>query len=170
MQKFGIVIMSVFAAIWFVWGLSAISPVPGILLAVPLIVSGAMIGFALRRPASAFPSPDPNRGKIIGWASFGEGIAILVAVNVLGNLGLSAFSPCAVLAIVGLHFIPLGHQLHVPAYYASAAAMVVLAVAACAVPDEHRRLLTAGLGGAAILWITCLTRFSREAGHQALPA
>ena len=167
MNKVGIMIMSGFAALWSVWGLSAISPINGVWLLVPFAVSGAMIAGAMRLPIVASAADRRRIGRIVAWASAIEGVAIFVAVNVLTNLGHPGYVVVATLAIVGLHFLPLAHFLRVPLYYASGAALVGLAVFGCFINPETTRVLVVGTGAAVLLWLTCLASFSRRAAMAA---
>jgi hypothetical protein len=158
MQKYGIMIMSGFAALWFVWGLSAIGPINRAWLIVPLAISGTMIAAASRIEVHA---PAETR-RIVGWASGIEGVAIFAATNVLNNLGYPGYAVSATLAIVGLHFLPLAYYLQVRTYYVSGAALVALAAAGLAIDSDATRLLVTGVGAASLLWITCLVAFARK--------
>jgi hypothetical protein len=170
MQKYGIMVMSGFAALWCVWGLSAISPVPAAAMLVPLVISGVLIAFAARMPVYASPQGRRDIGRIIGWAAGLEFVAILAANTALGATGHAGYAVCATAGIVGLHFLPLAHLLRVRSYYVSGAALVTLATASAAIGDDHTRLLTLGLGAAVLLWVTCLTAFSRKTDERFLAA
>ncbi len=162
MNKIGIMIMSGFATLWFVWGLSAVQPINGLWLVVPFAVSGAMVSAAMRLPMSAGEADRRRTGKVVGWASGIEGVAIFFSINVLTNLGHGAYGVVAALAIVGLHFLPLAYFLAVPAYYVTAASMVGLALFGCTVAADATRLLVLGTGAAVLLWLTCLTCFAKQ--------
>ena len=163
MNKVGIMIMSGFAALWFVWGLSAFRPMAWLWLLVPFAVSGAMVACAMRLPIVASEAERHRVGRVVGWASGIEGVAIFVAYNVLNNLGHPDYAPIATLAIVGLHFLPLAHYLRVPLYYATGAALVGLAMLGGLIDAPTTRLLVVGTGAAVLLWLTCLASFSRRA-------
>jgi hypothetical protein len=165
MNKVGIMIMSGFAALWFVWGLSAISPIKGVWLLLPFAVSGAMMACAMRLPIVASEADRRRVGRIVGWASGIEGVAIFTAVKVLTYLRHPGYVMVATLAIVGLHFLPLAHFLRVPLYYATGAALVGLAVLGCLIGPETTRLLVVGTGAAVLLWLTCVASFSRRAAR-----
>ena len=162
MNKFGIMIMSGFAVLWFVWGLSATSPISGLWLLVPFAVSGAMMAAAMRLPLWRRRVERQRTGRIVGWASAIEGVAIFAAVNVLYNTGLAGYAAVATLAIVALHFLPLAYYLRVPTYYLAGAALLGLAVFGCTITNEATRLLVVGTGAATLLWLTCLTSFARQ--------
>ena len=168
MNKVGIMIMSGFAVLWFVWGLSALSPINGLWLLLPFAVSGAMMAAAMRLPLKASAADRRRIGRIVGWASAAEGIAIFLAANVLINLGLPGYVVVATLAIVGLHFLPLAYFLRVPAYYVSAAALTGLAALGCTIGADTTRLLVLGTGAAVLLWWTCLACFARISVRKAV--
>ena len=168
MSKFGIMIMSGFAAIWFVWGLSALGSAPIGLVLLPFAISGALIALASRIQMRASAEARRRMGKIVGWASGIEGVAILAAVNILGWTGHAGYAPVAVAAIVGLHFLPLAYFLGVRNYYAAGAAIVALAAGCCAIGDDATRLLVVGVGTAVLLWVTCLGAFGRRSASGAV--
>jgi hypothetical protein len=160
MNKVGIMIMSGFAATWFVWGLSALSSFNGFWLLVPLAVSGAMMAAAMRLPITVGEAEQRRVGRVVAWASGIEGVAIFISVNVLHNMGYASYGPVATLAIVGLHFLPLAHFLRFPTYYVSGAALTALALFGCTIASDTTRLLVVGTGAATLLWLTCLTSFA----------
>ena len=164
MNKFGIMIMSGFAALWFVWGLSALGSVPALVLLVPAAVSGTMIALASRIPVTADGATRKRVGRVVGIASGLEGLAIFAAANVLNWTGHTGYFVCATAAIVGLHFLPLAHFFRVRSYYVAGAALMALAAGGCAVPDEGTRVLMVGIGAAVVLWVTCLAAFGRRRG------
>ena len=162
MQKNGIMIMSGFAALWGVWGLRTVPGVPIVLLLLPVLVSGTLIAFARRLPSHASDAARRRVGRVVGWASLGEFIAIALANVLLNATGHVGYVPCAIAGIVGVHFLPLAHFLRVPVYYAAGAALITLAAASCGIDDDQTRMLTIRLGAAALLWITCLSSFHRR--------
>jgi hypothetical protein len=162
MQKYGIMIMSGFAALWFVWGLSALGTFNAAWLLVPLAVSGALIAWASRMPLEASQAERRNAGRVVSWAFWIEFAAIFVANAVLATTGHAGFGVCATLAIVGLHFLPLAHFLRRPNYYVSGTALVALAAYGVAIEGDATRLLVLGVGAAVLLWITCLAAFARK--------
>jgi hypothetical protein len=161
-NKFGIMIMSGFASLWFVWGLSALGSVPALVLLVPVAVTGTLIALASRIRMTADEATRKRIGRVVGIASGIEGVAIFAAVNVLNWTGHAGYVVCATAAIVGLHFLPLAYFLRVRSYYVAGALITALAVAACAIPNDETRLFVTGTGTAMLLWVTCLAAFSRR--------
>jgi hypothetical protein len=86
----------------------------------------------------------------------GQWIVILIAGNVLANIGLSAWVIPAVMFIVGLHFVPLARLFGNPKHFVTGGALMLLAAAypfaAPAGPSDPSGALGAGL----ILWASAL--------------
>ncbi len=152
MQKTGIMITSGFAAVWFTWGVAAMGPSALPLVLVPAVVSGGIIAAAARRHEVASPAQRRWTGKVVGWASAIEGVAIFAANFALGVTGHIEYAVCATLGIVGLHFFPLGYFLRTRTHYALGVATVALAVAGLGIADETTRDVTLRVGAALLLW------------------
>ncbi|MGR4865770.1 hypothetical protein [Caulobacter sp. LARHSG274] len=157
-----IVFMAGFAAAWWVMGVGLQAPVG--LLAIGPMVSAAMILFARQRLKNA-PAVSGDtakrRGRIIGWAVAGEGVAIAVTSHLLVKAGLVAFVVPAVAIIVGLHFLPLAKLLSVKIYYVAGGLITLAGIAGLVVEAPHRALFT-GLSAAVLLWLTCAYRLVFE--------
>lgn len=146
----------------------------GSVAAIPVLVAGVAIvavlvtgALRLRRAAAAAavpaatPSgagPDNMRRRFL-IVTAGEGAAIAAAINVLGRSGRSQWIPAVICAVVGLHFIPLARLFSVPLYYATAAALCLVAattmiLGATGVAALWRPL--PGFGAALVLWATSL--------------
>ena len=85
-----------------------------------------------------------------------EGLLIWLCVMLLQHLGLSVWIPIAVALIVGVHFLPLAHVFEVPLYYWTGALSTLGVIACLLIPDMDKRVLSAALGMAAVLWATAL--------------
>jgi hypothetical protein len=159
MNAIGVLIMSGFAAVWWWLGLAQSGHGSWPAYAPGAACSAAVSLLALRWQAR-LPAPDPalraRIGRVVGIASGVEGVAILVAVNVLANAGYGDYIMPAIALIVGLHFLPLAHWIPVPLYYLSAALMCALALLGCTISNLPLRLLVTGTGMAVLLWLTCL--------------
>ncbi len=110
MSPTGAAIMSVFAAVWWIAGARTSGHGSRLMTLVPLFVTGAILGVAVRRmrqPDRTSPAEHSRQGRLVGWASAAEGVAILVTVNVLANVGQQAWAVPSIAIIVGLHFFPL---------------------------------------------------------------
>lgn len=146
-------VLSAFAAAWGEFAAPRLgAPLP--LRLAPLLISAVLIAlaFAVR---GRFPnSPERRRraGRLVAIWSSVEGVAILVAVNLLGPKGAELVS-AAVALIVGLHFLPLARGLPQPSYYASGAALVLIGVAGFLVPALVGPVAVS-LAAALTLWLT----------------
>ena len=114
----GALVMAAFASAWAGFGLAR-SSTPGwtwVLLAALVLAFGVRALAVLRRnPPVSEPLPADvaaqrrRAGRIFAWTSLGEGLGILVAVNVAVNLGYPQWQAAAAMAVVGLHFLPLAY-------------------------------------------------------------
>jgi hypothetical protein len=162
MSATGAVILSCFAAVWWLAGTIVTGSGSAPMIAAPLLVTAGISALAWRLGAfrvaeEASPLEQKRRGRWVGIASAAEGIAIFVAVNVLINLGRRDLTAPAVAAIVGLHFLPLAKGLPAPRYYVTAASLLALAAAGGFAPDPGSDALAVCLAAAAILWLTALS-------------
>ena len=167
MSPTGALIMSTFAAIWWIVGVRTAMPDPRVVFVVPVLVSVGM-AWALWRSrgftAKTSEAEDARRGRLIGIASAGEGVGILIAVNVLQNVGWGAFSVSAIATIVGLHFIPIAHGLPAPRYYLTAGVLVAIGLSGVVIPEVNPRILVVSIGAALTLWATAASVLCLPAG------
>jgi hypothetical protein len=157
--------MGVFAAIWWLVGVRASGyATPPLTYGIPLLVTGLIIVAALRgrhRFEQVSPEEHARRGRLVGIASGVEGLAILLAVNVLAKLGVSDYAAPVIAIIVGLHFVPLANWLPAHLYYGTGALLIVLGICGFAVRSPDRRLLIVSVGAACVLWLTCVLVLGR---------
>jgi hypothetical protein len=151
----GAMIMSVFAAIWWVVGGRASGFPAAIAFGVPLLVTGTILVLAWRRSSSSPSAQAPNAGgRVVGIASAVEGVLILVAVNVLINTGHADWTAPVIAIIVGLHFLPIAKWLPARSYYVTAALLVAVGAIGLALPAGRPRTTGVTVGAACILWLT----------------
>ena len=121
----GLSVLAVMAAIWACMGLLLWQAAPAA-LAAPVIVS-ALIYLASRRPARNLvprtAAEEERIGRLVGFWSLAEGIAIAPVAFILANTGLGRLIPAAIAIIVGLHFLPLARGTPRPLNYATGAGM-----------------------------------------------
>lgn len=164
MSSAGAIIMSVFAAVWWMAGVRASGYAAPLAYGVPLVVTGliVIISLSLRdNSGQASAEERARRGRLVGIASGVEGLAILLAVNVLANLGRSDYAAPVIAIIVGLHFMPLAQRLPARLYYATAALLIALGVCGFIIPRPEQRLLIVSVGAACVLWLTCIAVLAR---------
>jgi len=106
-----------------------------------------------REPASA---ADRRRDRWFHAINAGQWIAILVAGNVLANIGLSAWVIPAAMFIVGLHFLPLARLFRNPPHYVTGGALMLLAAAYPFVAPSGAGSPIGALGAGAVLWASAL--------------
>ncbi len=169
----GAIIMSFFAAIWFALGMRGAGESWGV-AAIGVGVSALTILAAMHAQRGAVPrsaAEEKRIGKVVGWASFFEGITIPVASIACGMAGRPDLTMAAIAVIVGLHFLPMAYFLNKPGFYASALAIMVLGIGgALALPDSAVRSALIGPGVALVLWATCWARaaLTRKAASRGL--
>lgn len=151
-----ILVMSTFAAIWWIVGAAQFGRGSLMMYAVGIVISGLMVALDWRRGGrSAAPEERKRRGRIVGIASAVEGVAIFAAVILLVNLGRRDLIAPAVAVVVGLHFLPLARWLPAPIYYLTGALLVAVGMAGAVVQDLPARILAVCIGAAAVLWLSC---------------
>jgi hypothetical protein len=157
-MKFGVIIMSFFAACWWIYGSIASGHGSMPFLIIPVVALLFLIMSAVRHGAGIKRSAIEQKriGRLIGLASGLEGFGIFLALNILNNTGHAQFFIPVAAIIVGLHFLPLAFWLPVRLYYLSAASLCLLGVVGFWVDDTAQRILFVSLGAASILWLTCL--------------
>jgi hypothetical protein len=164
MSNIGAIIMGMFAAIWWLVGVGASGHASPLTYGIPLLVTGLIVVAALRgrhRFEQVSPEEHARRDRLVGIASGVEGLAILLAVNVLGNIGLSDYAAPVIAIIVGLHFVPLAHWLPAHLYYCTGALLIVLGICGFAIRRPDQRLLIVSVGAACVLWLTCVIILGR---------
>jgi hypothetical protein len=152
------------ASFGLAWAASAISSVSSALAPAVAAVSVAIFGLLvagarrLRRAASARREPARSYPRVpFGLVFVSEWIAIIAGVAILGDAGRSQWIPAVICAVVGLHFVPLGRMFRVPLYYATAAALCLVAATTLAISPAHAAPLwhlLPGFGAALTLWAT----------------
>jgi hypothetical protein len=157
MSSTGAIIMGVFAAVWWLVGVRWAGYGSPLIYGIPLAVTALVIFAALRsrdRFGPVPPEEDARRDRLVIIASAVEGLAIFVAINVLGNIGEIDYAAPVVAIIVGLHFIPLAQGLPARLYYGTSTLLVALGVCGFVIKHLGPRLLTVSVGSACILWLT----------------
>ncbi len=151
----GPIILSVFGAVWAILGLSLSSASPAMWL-VPVAIGAILIWVVVRRSRGLTPPPlqeGKRIGKLVGFWSGIEGVAIFVSINLCANLGRPDLIMAATCLIVGLHFLPLARWLPVPLYYLSGALLSVLGLAGLFASALVSPPVVA-FGAALVLWVT----------------
>jgi hypothetical protein len=165
-------ILTLFGSAWIALAGSDLSGgQPLVLLAVALAVV-AMCWLALRhylahrrayRQRSKLPAAK-RVGRFLGAVNLLQWLVIIVAANVLHDLGQDRWILDTVILVVGLHFIALAWDLRCEAYYYTATALVVLALAYPVLAPGGAQSSLGPLGAGLILWATALARCAKKPG------
>jgi hypothetical protein len=158
-MRSGYWVVALFATGWAGAGLLA-TGYPLVALLLPVLVSGAVLFWAYRVPATARELGSHTRKALARWSMI-EGVAIMVAVNVLHRVHRPDLMFPVVAVIVGLHFLPLARTIPVRVYFLTAAALMVIGAVGMLLPSSDRPLAV-GLGAAVALWATGLSRAERR--------
>lgn len=155
-MRVGVVVLSVFAAIWCIAGLALAGMGSTFFYAIVALVSAAIIVAAARRPENGGDSETGRRiGRLVGIASSGEFIAIVLAVIVLQKLHAPDDIMPVVAIIVGVHFLAIAWGIPARLYYATGALLIAVGILGLFV-GEFTRPLVVGVGAACILWLTAV--------------
>ena len=130
-----------------------------------LVIATSVLAFGVRavrllraHPAVTGPLPadiavrQRRAGRIFLWTNAAEGVAILLAVNLVANLGHPQWQTAAVMAIVGLHFLPLAVCFGYRPHLATGVAMTAWALAYPALFAAGGMAPAGAFGAAAILF------------------
>lgn len=166
----GATILACFSALWLFSGLSESGCTPPL----AMIVAALFLAVALvaRRlvsrqllPASAgmaarLDGVGPT-SRVPSWRAFilinvAQWVAIFVAVQVLQLLGREAWITLAVIAVVGLHFFPLGRLFGFRLHYVTGTALLGVVLLCIALAPANPQTPLAPLGTGVILWISAM--------------
>ncbi len=170
-RRGAIIVMSVFAAIWWTVGVVSSGRGSALLDAAGILISALMVALSWRDTglSSTTVAERRRRGRAVGIASAIEGALIVLAVIMLTRLGRRELIAPAVAIIVGLHFLPLAYWLAAPIYYLTAGLLVVVGLSGSGVPDLPTRVFTVGVGAAVALWLSCGVVVLRARIQRELP-
>ncbi|WP_148289721.1 hypothetical protein [Ideonella sp. B508-1] len=176
-RAIGAMFFSVFGSLWIVLGLAiALAQPPVWVWLLPALPGLALLGRALsvhrhHRDALRALEAQPEakqRAQRFHWINAGQWIAIFVLGNALKWLGLGAWFLPMVIAVVGLHFLPLAGLFRYRPHLLTGLALVglaILAPLATGRPDNAWGPLGAGL----ILWASAAWALSPWAVRPATP-
>ena len=163
-RAIGAMFFTIFGALWLViWSQRAFRPRPEILA---LIGVGAIVIFvaALRqyqryRGAHDAEADSPARkraSRIFNIVNITQWVAILVAGNILANVGLKDWVLPAAMLIIGVHFFPLAKAFGNPRLVVTGVAMVILAIGYPMVAPGGPGSPLGCLGAGIILWASAI--------------
>ena len=160
-RAIGTLVFTGFGGLWAAGG-ALLSSAPAwtwLVIAAFILAFGARAVRLLRaNPAVVEPLPadiaarQRRAGKIFLWTNVAEGVGILLAVNLVVNLGHPQWQTAAVMAIVGLHFLPLAVGFGYRPHLVTGVAMTAWALAYPALFAAAGMAPTGSFGAAAILF------------------
>ncbi|QJU57331.1 hypothetical protein HL653_05600 [Sphingomonas sp. AP4-R1] len=156
-MRSGYWVVAVFATGWASAGLIAVGYSPLTCL-LPALISGAILLCAYSLPSTGGQLGSHTRKVLARWSLL-EGLAIVLAVNLLHQTHHPDATFPIVAAIVGFHFLPLARGIPVRLYYLTAAGLVLIGATGMLVPTGERPFFV-GLGAAAVLWATAVYRLT----------
>jgi hypothetical protein len=169
-RSIGAIFFAVFGTAWLCWGDIILRGggnwTLGLVIAAGLGLGVAAVRqFAANRSALAARAPTPQvrrAARIFHWVNGGQWVLIVILANVLNNIGLDAWVVPMIIAVVGLHFLPLAAVMRYRPHYVSGLAMLLLAVVFPLVANGGPRSGMGPLGAGLILWASAV--FALTAG------
>lgn len=172
-RAIGAMFFAVFGTAWLAWG-DVIARGHVDVLVVPVAVAGAgLLAFAWRRfqahrsaRAAVEGTPRARRtNRVFHIVNTAQWVAILVLANVLDNLGLGIWKVPMVIAVVGLHFLPLAASMGYKPHYLSGAALVGLAATYPFVAAAGPLSAAGPIGAGLVLWASAILALAAGAGR-----
>jgi hypothetical protein len=175
-RAIGAMFFSVFGGVWLcVWAFRSFAAPWPIAIAIA-IVTVVLLAIAWRvfrasaaaKQAAAETPEEKRRSRLFHIINAGQWVLILVAINVLARMGMSAWIAPAMIFIVGLHFIPLARIFDNPPHYLTGLALMGLAMIYPLVAPTGANSPVGCLGAGLILWASAawaVIHGAGEAGH-----
>lgn len=163
MGFWGAVIMSIAGTIFFMVTINVLASAHIGLLSLPVLILAAFLvyAFRIRRRLTNLRTLTKKASNVVTWSSAGEGIGILIAINVVKNIGHPEWIIPAVAFVVGLHFLPMAFALPFKPFYALGGLLMLGAVAGACLPYLPGATV-AGLTAGLCLWIAAVLAIRRE--------
>ena len=163
-RSIGAMFFAGFGTAWLCWGDMILRGggnwTLGLVLAAGLgLAIAAVRQFAANRSALAgrVSTPQARRAaRIFHWVNGGQWVLIVVLANVLNNTGLDAWMVPMIIAVVGLHFLPLAAVMRYRPHYVSGLALLLLAVVFPFIANGGPRSGVGPVGVGLILWASAV--------------
>ncbi len=169
MLRAAAVIMTGFAAVWWIVGTTGSGWDPIFSFGIPAVICAAILAPAWKR--RMFPelasAEDVRRVRrlVVTISSLGA-LAMIIAMFALHALRSPGLGTSATIVIVGISFLALGRGLQVRLYFGTGCALVLLGIAGFFVGNAATRRLVVSIGTAAVLWLTSVAVLTRRKGPQ----
>ena len=163
-RAIGAIVFAVMGGIWL--GVASLTtldqpltPLFGIVIVIGLLIAAGVR--VLRAHGSAMRKPEPGspQARAVRWFNIINGMqwtAVVLLILALNAIGHPEWIVPGVIAVVGLHFLPLASLFHYPPHAYTGAALLAIAVAepAFASPSPNHPLAAVGTG--LVLWLSAL--------------
>ena len=159
MPRVALAILSTFAAVWLLLAKLYDAPIGWAVPLGGLAVSALLLVLGLRfapPPAPVSRAEARRIGRIVGWASAGEGLGIGLANLILSSIGLGDRIMAGIALAVAVHFIPLWRAVPMRSALVLALIFAALSLAGFILPSAPVAALVVGGGGALTLWSVVL--------------
>ena len=171
-RAIGAMFFSVFGTVWLIGGdIIARGGADWTLL--PIVAAGACLAltawhrFQANRVARAAMKETPQAKKIgraFNWINGAQWVLVIILSNVLRNTGLGHWVVSMIIAVVGLHFLPLAVVMGYRPHYVTGLALVVLAIVSPFVASAGAQSEFGLFGAGLVLWASAV--FALALGHR----
>jgi hypothetical protein len=163
MGFWGALIMSVFGTVFMMFSVGLLNDAHGAFLALPVLLLVVFLAylFQVRRGLKAIHRLSEKASKVVTWCSVGEGVGILLAVNVVRNISHPDWVLPAIAFVVGLHFLPMAFAIPFKAFYALGALLIAGSIIGVLLPQPMGAAM-AGLVAGFGLWVAAVLAIRRE--------
>lgn len=163
MGFWGAIIMSIAGTIFMMVTVGLMTDAHSVFLALPALVLVSFLAylFRVRRSLPALRELTGQASKVVTWCSIGEGVGILLAINVVKNIGHPEWVLPAIAFVVGLHFLPMAFAIPFKAFYALGAVLIAGSIIGAFLPQPLGAAL-AGLIAGIGLWTASVLAVRRE--------
>lgn len=163
-RAIGAMFFTVFGGAWIALWVHFTLPAPLPAYALVALLTGGMLTYVYRvymfnRPAlpTGPDSPaDAKRSRLFHIVNAGQWALIVIASNVLANLGHPEWAIPAAMFVIGAHFIPLARLFSYAPHFVTAAALMVVAVLSPALQAWSGAGPIGDLVAGLILWVSAL--------------
>ena len=157
MSFFGAVFASMTLALQFGWsGMSAGAP----FVVFATITLAAIV--TIRRPGRRI-ARSKRAGRVILWSTIGEGVGLLLAANLVIDLGHRELLLPVSALVVGLHFLPMAYAIPFQPFYWLGLTLLLAATIGFALSETVGGTI-AGSTAAAALWVAAVLAVRRDVG------
>ena len=170
MGFWGAMIMSFWGTAYAIVGIVQLDSARSPYLAIPVTVFAAFAAYAWRvhQGRQGQIRQLTARGeKVVQWVTIGEGIGILIAINVANNLGHPELKLAAIALVAGLHFLPMAYGVPFWQFYVLGVALVCTSILGMYMPQPMGTAFAVFMACVG-LWTAALFAMRREV-RGALP-